>query len=229
VVLDLSYDVLFTELSLSGMVYPLALHSTKYTPLSYSDYAVCMLFFEGTALNCSLFKRSLRRLPAMAKITLQGNPVNTVGDLPAVGATAPDFTLTKTDLSDLKLSDLAGKTVVLNIFPSIDTPTCAMSVRKFNESLSNLDGVEVVCVSADLPFAMQRFCGAEGLERVTNGSVFRSDSFGKDYGVTIADSPLKGLMARSVVVIKGGKVVYTELVAETGDEPNYDAAMKAVA
>lgn len=164
----------------------------------------------------------------MAKITLQGNPVNTVGDLPAVGSTAPDFTLTKTDLSDLKLSDLAGKTVVLNIFPSVDTPTCAASVRKFNEALSNLDGVEVVCISADLPFAMQRFCGAEGLERVTSGSVFRNEDFGKKYGVTIADSPLKGLMARSVVVIKDGKVVYTELVSETADEPDYDAALKAV-
>lgn len=164
----------------------------------------------------------------MAKITLQGNPVNTVGDLPAVGSTAPDFTLTKTDLSDLKLSDLAGKTVVLNIFPSVDTPTCAASVRKFNEALSKLDGVEVVCISADLPFAMQRFCGAEGLERVTSGSVFRNEDFGKKYGVTIADSPLKGLMARSVVVIKDGKVVYTELVSETADEPDYDAALKAV-
>jgi thiol peroxidase len=164
----------------------------------------------------------------MAKITLQGNPVNTVGDLPSVGSTAPGFTLTKTDLSDLNLSDLSAKTVVLNIFPSIDTPTCATSVRKFNEELSNLDGVEVVCISADLPFAMQRFCGAEGLERVTNASVFRSEDFGKDYGVTIADSPLKGLMARSVVVIKDGKVVHTELVSETADEPNYDAALKAV-
>ncbi|MEX0623304.1 thiol peroxidase [Saccharospirillum sp.] len=165
----------------------------------------------------------------MAKITLQGNPVNTVGDLPAVGSSAPDFTLTKTDLSDLKLSDLAGKTVVLNIFPSVDTPTCATSVRKFNEALSKLDGVEVVCISADLPFAMQRFCGAEGLERVTNASVFRSESFGKDYGVTIADSPLKGLMARSVVVIKDGKVAHTELVSETANEPDYDSALKAIA
>lgn len=164
----------------------------------------------------------------MAKITLQGNAVNTVGDLPAVGSTAPDFTLTKTDLSDLKLSDLAGETVVLNIFPSVDTPTCAASVRTFNEALSTLDGVEVVCISADLPFAMQRFCGAEGLERVTSGSVFRNEDFGKKYGVTIADSPLKGLMARSVVVIKDGKVVYTELVSETADEPDYDAALKAV-
>lgn len=164
----------------------------------------------------------------MAKITLQGNPVNTVGDLPAVGNTAPDFTLTKTDLSDLKLSDLAGKAVVLNIFPSVDTATCATSVRKFNEALSKLDGVEVVCISADLPFAMQRFCGAEGLERVTNASVFRSESFGKDHGVTIVDGPLKGLLARSVVVIKDGKVAYTELVSEIANEPDYEAALKAV-
>lgn len=164
----------------------------------------------------------------MAKITLQGNPVNTVGDLPAAGSNAPGFTLTKTDLSDLKLSDLAGKAVVLNIFPSVDTPTCAASVRKFNEALSNLDGVDVVCISADLPFAMQRFCGAEGLERVTNASVFRSESFGKDYGVTIADGPLKGLLARSVVVIKDGKVAHTELVSEIADEPDYDTALKVV-
>lgn len=163
----------------------------------------------------------------MAQVTLQGNPVNTIGDLPAVGSAAPDFTLTKTDLSDVSLSDFAGKTVVLNIFPSIDTPTCAQSVRRFNEELSKLDGVEVLCVSEDLPFAQGRFCGAEGLERVTPASAFRSDAFGKSYGVSIVDSPLKGLLARSVVVIKDGKVAYTELVAETADEPSYEAAVKA--
>ncbi|MHA7878996.1 MAG: thiol peroxidase [Saccharospirillum sp.] len=163
----------------------------------------------------------------MAQITLQGNPVNTVGELPAVGANAPDFTLTKADLSDLSLSDLAGKTVVLNIFPSIDTPTCAQSVRRFNEELSKLDGVEVLCVSEDLPFAQGRFCGAEGLDRVTPASAFRSEGFGKSYGVSIVDSPLKGLLARSVVVIKDGKVAHTELVAETADEPNYEAAVAA--
>lgn len=163
----------------------------------------------------------------MAQVTLQGNPVNTIGDLPTVGGAAPDFTLTKTDLSDVSLSDFAGKTVVLNIFPSIDTPTCAQSVRRFNEELSKLDGVEVLCVSEDLPFAQGRFCGAEGLERVTPASAFRSEGFGKAYGVSIVDSPLKGLLARSVVVIKDGKVAYTELVAETADEPSYEGAVKA--
>ncbi|GGX39440.1 thiol peroxidase [Saccharospirillum salsuginis] len=164
----------------------------------------------------------------MAQITLKGNPINTVGDLPAEGKTAPDFTATKTDLSDVKLSDFSGKTVVLNIFPSIDTPTCAASVRRFNEEASKLDGVEVLCLSADLPFAQQRFCGSEGLERVTPVSVFRNNAFGEEYGVRIADGPLAGLMARSVVVVKDGKVVHTELVPETGDEPNYEAALKAV-
>jgi len=164
----------------------------------------------------------------MAQITLKGNPINTVGDLPAEGNAAPDFTATKTDLSDVKLSDFSGKTVVLNIFPSIDTPTCAASVRRFNEEASKLDGVEVLCLSADLPFAQQRFCGSEGLERVTPVSVFRNNAFGEEYGARIVDGPLAGLMARSVVVIKDGKVVHTELVSETADEPNYDAALKAV-
>ncbi|MFG1498114.1 thiol peroxidase [Saccharospirillum sp. HFRX-1] len=165
----------------------------------------------------------------MAEITLQGNPIHTSGDLPAKGSKAPAFKLTKTDLSELSSADLANKTVVLNIFPSVDTPTCAASVRHFNEAMSKLDNVEVLCVSADLPFAQQRFCGAEGLDRVTPVSVFRSEAFGQDYGVKIVDGPLAGLMARSVVVIKNGEVVHTELVAETADEPNYDAALSAVA
>lgn len=163
----------------------------------------------------------------MAQITLQGNPINTVGDLPTEGAAAPEFSATKTDLSDVKLSDFTDKTVVLNIFPSIDTPTCAASVRRFNEEASKLNNVEVLCVSADLPFAQQRFCGAEGLERVTPVSVFRNNAFGEEYGVRIVDAPLAGLMARSVVVIKDGKVAHTELVAETADEPDYEAALKA--
>lgn len=164
----------------------------------------------------------------MAEITLQGNPIHTSGDLPATGSKAPDFTLTKTDLSELSSGDLAGKTVVLNIFPSVDTPTCAASVRRFNEELSKLDNVEVLCVSADLPFAQQRFCGAEGLDRVTPASAFRSESFAQDYGVKIVDGPLAGLLARSVVVIKDGTVAHTELVAETADEPNYESALQAV-
>ncbi|WP_108125094.1 thiol peroxidase [Saccharospirillum mangrovi] len=165
----------------------------------------------------------------MAEITLQGNPIHTSGDLPATGKTAPAFSVTKTDLSQLSLADLGGKTVVLNIFPSVDTATCAASVRRFNAELSKLDGVEVLCVSADLPFAQARFCGAEGLDKVTPVSVFRSESFAQDYGVKIVDGPLAGLLARSVVVIKNGEVMYTELVAETADEPNYEAALKAAA
>lgn len=165
----------------------------------------------------------------MATTAFKGNPVQTVGDLPAAGDPAPDFTVTGSDLSDIKLSDLAGKRVVLNVFPSIDTGVCATSVRKFNELAASLDNTAVVCVSADLPFALGRFCGAEGIENVQTGSVFRS-SFGADYGVTMADGPLQGLLARSVVVLDtDGKVLHTELVPEIGQEPDYDAATGALA
>ncbi|GAB2521007.1 thiol peroxidase [Microbulbifer agarilyticus] len=158
----------------------------------------------------------------MAKVTLKGNPVDTLGELPQVGSTAPAFTLVQGDLSGLTLQDLAGKRVVLNIFPSVDTPTCATSVRTFNEQVSALENTVVVCVSADLPFAMTRFCGAEGIANVKLGSTFRS-SFGSDYGVAFASGPLAGLLSRAVVVIdEAGKVIYTEQVAETADEPNYD-------
>ncbi|HIJ63130.1 MAG TPA: thiol peroxidase [Rhodospirillaceae bacterium] len=164
----------------------------------------------------------------MAKITLKGNPINTVGDLPAVGAKAPDFRLVKTDLSEVTLADLAGKKVVLNIFPSVDTPTCATSVRRFNAALDKLEGVTVLCVSADLPFAHGRFCGAEGLTKVMSVSSFRDQGFGQRWGVTIADGPIAGLFSRAVVVIDGqGKVVYTQQVAEIANEPDYDAALKA--
>lgn len=164
----------------------------------------------------------------MAKITLKGNPINTVGDLPAVGTKAPDFRLVKTDLSEVTLADFAGKKLVLNIFPSIDTPTCATSVRKFNAQLDKLDGVAVLCISADLPFAHGRFCGAEGLAKVTSASAFRDQGFGQRYGVTIADGPIAGLFSRAVVVIDGqGKVTYTQQVAEIANEPDYDAALKA--
>ncbi|WP_105101893.1 thiol peroxidase [Microbulbifer pacificus] len=164
----------------------------------------------------------------MANITLKGNPITTVGDLPAVGSQAPAFTLVQGDLSELSLSDLAGKRVVLNIFPSVDTPTCAMSVRAFNEKVASLDNTVVVCVSADLPFAMTRFCGAEGIANVKLGSTFRA-SFGDDYGVKFETGPLKGLMSRAVVVVdESGKVVYTEQVAETADEPDYEAALAAL-
>lgn len=165
----------------------------------------------------------------MAKVTLGGNPVNTVGDLPAVGKKLPDFTLTGGDLTDVTAESLAGKNVILNIFPSIDTPTCQKSVRQFNERAASLDNTVVLCVAADLPFAMGRFCGAEGLENVKTASTFRSYSFGQNYGVALADGKLAGLMARAVVVADpSGKIVHTELVSEIGQEPNYDAALNAL-
>lgn len=163
----------------------------------------------------------------MAQITLRGNPINTVGDLPAVGAAAPAVTLTGTDLGEVGSEQFANKAVLLNIFPSVDTPVCATSVRTFNERAAEA-GLQVLCVSQDLPFAQARFCGAEGIDNVIAASAFRS-SFGEDYGVTIADGPMAGLLARAVVVIGAdGKVVYTELVPEIGAEPNYDAALAAL-
>lgn len=166
----------------------------------------------------------------MSHITLRGNPVDTIGDLPAPGSKAPDFTVVKTDLGELHLRDFAGKRLVLNIFPSVDTPTCAMSVRKFNEEASNsLRNAVVLCVSADLPFAMSRFCGAEGLQNVMTGSVFRSPEFGRDYGVLITSGPIAGLLSRAVVVIdENGKVLYTQQVQEIADEPDYQAALDAL-
>lgn len=163
----------------------------------------------------------------MADITLRGTPVTTIGSLPAVGSPAPAFTLTAGDLSDLESASLAGSTVILNIFPSIDTGVCAASVRKFNELAADLENTKVVCVSADLPMAQARFCGAEGIESVLTGSSFRSE-FGTDYGVTMVDGALRGLLSRSVVVIDpNGTVSYTEQVPEIGQEPDYDAALAA--
>jgi thiol peroxidase len=165
----------------------------------------------------------------MAQVTLKGNPVQTIGDLPAVGSDAAGFTLVNTDLSEVSLADYKGKKVILNIFPSVDTGTCATSVRTFNEKASGLDNTVVLCVSEDLPFAHARFCGAEGIENVVSLSAFRNDSFSKDYGVKIEDGPLKGLTARSIVVIgENGKVLHTELVSEIVDEPNYDNAIAAL-
>jgi thioredoxin-dependent peroxiredoxin len=162
----------------------------------------------------------------MARITLAGNPINTVGELPAVGSKAPDFSLTKTDLGATTLADYAGGTLVLNIFPSVDTPVCAQSVRDFNASVAARDRVTVLCVAADLPFAMSRFCGAEGLDRVTTVSSFRSPGFGEDYGVTIADGPLAGLLSRAVVVIDAaGTVIHAEQVPEIKQAPNLDAVL----
>jgi thioredoxin-dependent peroxiredoxin len=164
----------------------------------------------------------------MAEVTLGGNPVHTSGDLPSVGAPAPSFSLVGSDLGEFDAGSFAGKNVILNIFPSIDTPTCATSVRQFNERAAGLDETVVVCVSADLPFAQNRFCGAEGIENVKVGSTFRSD-FGSDYGVTLTDGKLQGVLARAVVVIgPDGTVKHTELVSEIAQEPDYDAALAAL-
>lgn len=164
----------------------------------------------------------------MATVTLKGNPLSTVGDLPAVGTSAPDFTLVKQDLSEVSLRGYRGKKLILNIFPSIDTGTCATSVRTFNQQAAALENTEVLCVSLDLPFALGRFCGAEGIDKVSTASGFRS-SFGKDYGLTFTSGPLTGLYSRSVVVIdEQGTVVYTEQVRETANEPDYEAALKAL-
>lgn len=162
----------------------------------------------------------------MAEITLKGNPCHTNGELPAVGSVAPTICLVKADLSETAAADFSGKRVILNIFPSIDTPTCATSVRRFNEVAAGLDNAVVVCVSRDLPFAQKRFCGSEGVEGVITASDFRSGAFGRDYGVQIEDGPLAGLLARAVVVIgTDGKVVHTELVGEIANEPNYEDAL----
>ncbi|WP_103063287.1 thiol peroxidase [Actinomyces qiguomingii] len=165
----------------------------------------------------------------MATITLEGNPINTVGDLPAVGSKAPYFELAGADLAPVTSAALAGRRVVLNIFPSVDTGICATSVRQFNQLVADLDNTAVVCVSADLPFAAARFCGAEGLDNVITGSTFRS-SFGDDYGVTLAQGPMAGLMSRAVVVIDvDGTVLHAEQVPEIRQEPDYDAAVAALA
>lgn len=165
----------------------------------------------------------------MAKITLKGNPINTQGNLPAVGSKAPNFTLTKTDLSDITLKDFSGKKIILNIFPSIDTGVCAASTRRFNTEADKLSNTAVLCVSVDLPFAHSRFCGAEGLKNVISASQLRNSSFSDAYGVKIVDGPLAGVLSRAVVVIdEKGTVVYTEQVPEITQEPNYDAALSSL-
>ena len=163
----------------------------------------------------------------MATVTLKGNPLETVGNLPQVGSKAPDFTLVKHDLSEVSLADFSGKKLILNIFPSIDTGTCATSTRTFNKEAAELENTLVLCVSMDLPFALGRFCGAEGIDNIVTASGFRS-TFGQDYGLTFSTGPLTGLYSRCIVVIdENGQVVYTEQVAETADEPNYAAALEA--
>jgi len=162
----------------------------------------------------------------MASITLGGNPIHTNGELPAVGTKAADFNLIKTDLGTSSLADFAGSRVVFNIFPSIDTGTCAASVRKFNEKASTVSNTKVLCISRDLPFAQKRFCGAEGLENVINLSDFKDGSFGKNYGLEITDGPLAGLHSRVVIVLdENGTILHTEQVSEIANEPNYEAAL----
>ena len=164
----------------------------------------------------------------MAEITLKGNACNTCGDLPAVGAAAPEFTLVGGDLGDANLGSFAGKKVIISTMPSFDTPVCALSVKAFNEKVGGLENTVIVNVSKDLPFAQKRFCESNQLEHVTNLSAFRCDGFGNSYGVSIIDGPLKGLLARSIVVLDTeGKVAYTELIPEIAQEPNYDAAIAA--
>jgi len=165
----------------------------------------------------------------MAKITLKGNPINTNGDLPAVGSQAPDFSLVDKDLNDVNLATYAGKKKVLSIVPSLDTPVCATSTKKFDEMLSGRDDVVVLTISADLPFAMSRFCGSEKLEQVKALSMMRTRSFAKDYGVLITDGPLAGITARAIVTLdENNKVLHTEMVPEIGQEPDYDKAFGAL-
>ena len=162
----------------------------------------------------------------MAQITFKGNPVQTIGELPEPGEPAPDFKLTKTDLTDISLKDFTGQRVVLNIFPSIDTSVCATSVRRFNAEVDKLKDAVVICASMDLPFAHARFCGAEGLEKVVSASEVRDREFGDRYGVRMTEGPLAGLLARAVVVIDpNGSVIYTQLVPEITQEPDYEAAL----
>ncbi|WP_343486157.1 thiol peroxidase [Allomuricauda sp. d1] len=165
----------------------------------------------------------------MASITLGGTPVNTIGELPPTQTTAPDFTLTTLDLSEASMDDYKGKKIVMNIFPSVDTGTCAQSIRQFNQEAAELEDTVVLCISKDLPFAQKRFCGAEGIENVEMLSDFRSGAFGKDYGVEFVDGAFKNLLSRTVVVIdESGNIRHTEQVSETADEPNYKAALEAL-
>ena len=165
----------------------------------------------------------------MAQTKIGETTVKTSGDLPSVGSSAPDFVLAGVDLKDVSLKDFAGKNVILNIFPSIDTRVCAMSVREFNKRAAGMNNAVVLCIAKDLPFAMKRFCGAEGIENVVMLSDFRNKGFSKTYGIEMMDGGMYGLHARAIVVIdSNGKVKYTELVPAIGQEPNYDAALKAL-
>jgi len=184
----------------------------------------------GAFYDCyiDIFNIPLYTEEIMATITFKGTPVQTAGTLPAVKSKAPDFTLTATDLSDVSMKNYAGKRLILNIFPSIDTPVCAASARRFNQEAGSLDNTLVLCISADLPFAHSRFCELEGLKDVIPLSVFRSPGFGKDYGVAITSGPLAGLMSRAIVILdESGTVTYTQQVPEIAQEPDYDEALEA--
>ncbi|MDP2722406.1 MAG: thiol peroxidase [Bacteroidales bacterium] len=162
----------------------------------------------------------------MSEITLKGNKINTIGNLPGVGSSAPEFKLVAKDLSVKTLADYKGIRLVLNIFPSLDTGTCAASVRRFNQEANDLENTRVLCISKDLPFAQARFCGAEGLDNVITLSDFRTGAFGKAYGVEIIDSPMAGLESRAVVIVdEEGNVIYTQQVPEIVDEPDYEKAL----
>jgi len=165
----------------------------------------------------------------MAQITFKGTTVNTSGSLPAIGSAAPDFSLVNTDLSTVTLADFAGKKVIINVFPSVDTGVCALQLKAFNEKVANRDDVILLFVSLDLPFAFGRFCGAEGIENAITTSDFRSQTFAEGYGVKLIDGPLAGLLTRAVIVLdESHTVTYSELVSEITNEPNYDAAMAAL-
>jgi thioredoxin-dependent peroxiredoxin len=165
----------------------------------------------------------------MAKITLDGTPTTTIGDLPEVGQPAPDFTLTKTDLSIVSLKDYGGSKLILNIFPSVGTGVCSASVRRFNKEASNLKNTKVICISKDLPFALSGFCGAEGLNNVEALSDFKDNAFGSDYGVRIKSGIFEGLHARAVIIVdEDGKVVYTQLVPDIGQEPDYTEVLNHI-
>ena len=166
----------------------------------------------------------------MANVTLGGTPVETIGNLPTIGSKAPDFKLTGTDLADKTNNDFEGQRLVLNIFPSVDTGTCAQSIRTFNEKASQLENTKVLCISKDLPFAMARFCGAEGIDNVESFSDYKTGDFGKDYGLTFATGAFETLLSRCIVVIDAnGTVLHTEQVAEIADEPNYESALASLA
>jgi len=165
----------------------------------------------------------------MATVTLKGNEIHTLGNLPSNGAQAPDFKLIKNDLSEATLNEYKGNKLVLNIFPSVDTGTCAQSVRQFNQEAAELENTKILCISKDLPFAQARFCGAEGIDKVETLSDYRSGDFGKSYKVEFTDGPLKGLLSRAIIVLdETGTVRYSEQVSETVDEPNYKAALEAL-